>query len=576
MKKTKIYIGLILLVLCVGFLSIGVFALNKGNNVISGKIRVNATPNEVEITGYVNNQEVAYFNSVRGGITWEEGLKDLTFKLENINNIFQAEDIVVTVKIKNKSTKQLGAYFYNKNDNKDGFATGADIKTEDTTNSKITTVLSSYSFISANDDNGVNTTNDEVYMDIIFRANQFIDEEETLAFNYVLNIEEYVPNTEFLNNDGVTYVSVLPAGTSPTSKGINSFSDTLIKVPYGIASVPAYAFASNVTHVVLPHSVQTISRDAFRGTMASPSSVVAISAPKVTSVQAYAFYNCTSLAFINMPEVTEIGFSGFYNNSATKVIVAPKLITVNQNAFYNNVAIQKVILPKLQTIFSSGFSGCSNLEYIKAQELENVYSHAFYNNLRLQIVDAPMNVIKESAFEGCEVLSNISLSDVTQIGSYSFSGCVSLASMSMPNVLTVGDYAFDGCTLLAEVVLPSVTEVGAGAFEYCTNLKVLSAPNVQTIFERAFAGCSKLTTATILGATKICTKAFDKCSSLKEVEVGSSLQQVGENVFLSCHDDLVVYCNLNYSAFQQVENYQKIINFAKVVLTDQVIEKGAI
>lgn len=82
-------------------------------------------------------------------------------------------------------------------------------------------------------------------------------------------------------------------------------------------------------------------------------------------------------------------------------------------------------------------------------------------------------------------------------------------------VTSIGAYAFRCFQNLVDVTIPdTVTSIGERAFDTCWNLSEISLPNsITSIGEGAF--CS---------------------TALKSLSIGSKVQNIDENVFLSCHD----------------------------------------
>ncbi|MDE7079606.1 MAG: leucine-rich repeat domain-containing protein, partial [Clostridia bacterium] len=108
---------------------------------------------------------------------------------------------------------------------------------------------------------------------------------------------------------------------------------------------------------------------------------------RVTSIDSYAFYDCSSLTSIKIPRgVTSIGNSAFDGCSSLTSIEIPSSVTsIGEYAFY----------------------GCSNLTNIE--------------------IPSGVTSIGKYAFYGCSNLTNIEIpSSVTSIGSFAFSYCSSL------------------------------------------------------------------------------------------------------------------------------------------------------
>ena len=123
------------------------------------------------------------------------------------------------------------------------------------------------------------------------------------------------------------------------------------------------------------------------------------------------------------------------------------------------------------------------------------------------------NVIPLCAFNDMDLEQVVLPSGVTGIGRAAFAGCKRLTDITLPATLdSIGNYAFAGCESLTSVTLPAQVEhVGCGAFMRCTSLTSLTVEPM-----------SRLRT---IDAT-----ALMDCPSLTTIELGESLQQMGERV----------------------------------------------
>ena len=72
---------------------------------------------------------------------------------------------------------------------------------------------------------------------------------------------------------------------------------------------------------------------------------------------------------------------------------------------------------------------------------------------------------------------------------------VELKKVGVYRVTSIGESAFEGCSLLSDVTIPaSVTSIGESAFEGCSSLESITIPaSVKSIGMHAFKGCSSLT-----------------------------------------------------------------------------------
>jgi hypothetical protein len=97
---------------------------------------------------------------------------------------------------------------------------------------------------------------------------------------------------------------------------------------------------------------------------------------KITSVGAYAFYNCTKLTSIYLPNVTTADAYAFAICGA-EVINLPKLTTLNGNDYAYNFGscpnLTTLIVPELRRTAGESISGCPKLTTFVATKLQEIY-----------------------------------------------------------------------------------------------------------------------------------------------------------------------------------------------------------
>ena len=183
----------------------------------------------------------------------------------------------------------------------------------------------------------------------------------------------------------------------------------------------------------------------------------------------------------------------------------------------------------------------------------NIVSNVYENGKGVITFDAPVTLIGEGAFEGCDRLASITIPNgVTLIGEDAFEGCSSLVSITIPDSVTsIEEESFVGCEnlvgfygkyatpdnrcLVVNGVLISFAPVGVAEY---------TIPNSATsIGSCAFYGCYNLASVTIPNSvTSIGDYAFDECSSLTSVTVPNSVTLIGYGAFQNCSSLTSVYC----------------------------------
>ena len=174
------------------------------------------------------------------------------------------------------------------------------------------------------------------------------------------------------------------------------------------------------------------------------------------------------------------------NTTVTSVTFAAEsqLTSIEIFAFFNCSNLTSVTLPNSVTSMQAAFSGCTSLTSVNVP-----------TGLTGQVA---------GAFEGCTSLTSITIPagiTTTQLNAM-FLNCTSLTSVTILANLTVISYnMFSGCTSLAGITIPNtVTTIRETAFSGCTSLTSITIPNSVTTIERnPFGGCTGLTSVTFEG-----------------------------------------------------------------------------
>ena len=281
----------------------------------------------------------------------------------------------------------------------------------------------------------------------------------------------------------------------------------------------------------------------------------------VTSIGAYAFYNCTELETVSLPESLKV---------------------IGRDSFSGCEAIQGVYLTdvtswcdvKFYDVSSNPLYYAENL-YLNGEVVGNLYipdvvkkvgELAFYNLDCITSVTFADSVtqIGDFSFYGCDKLNNIILGHTVEvIGNYAFAECNAIEKISIPDSVTeIKQSAFYNCDFLNSVTIGNgVENIGNAAFEHCASLSdVILGDNLQTIGEFAFCNCDALQNITIPEkVVGIGSSAFRFCDTIERIDIPASVTQIGSEAFAACvglqaievHQENSFYCSENGVLFNK-------------------------
>lgn len=234
-------------------------------------------------------------------------------------------------------------------------------------------------------------------------------------------------------------------------------------------------------------------------TFAEQASLTGIHIPNsVTSIDNYAFDNCTSLTSITIPNsVTSIGSYAFAGcTSLESVTIGDSVTSIGDAAFYYCTSLESITVDEGNTKYHS-----------KNNCLIETESKTLVLGCKNSIIptDGSVTSIGDAAFAYYTSLTSITIPDsVTSIGDDAFIGCSKLTDIEIPDsVISINDNAFASCTSLASITFgenSGLTSIGEGAFVSCTGLTSIVIPHsVMNIDDWAFGYCNSLTNITYNG-----------------------------------------------------------------------------
>lgn len=270
-----------------------------------------------------------------------------------------------------------------------------------------------------------------------------------------------------------------------------------------------------------------------------------------------------SVSSVSLPStLIKIGSSCFKNSRITSIHLPEGLKSIGHDNFPSS--LQSLNIPKnIKEFFIDNVAGCSDLKEITVDENNKFYKAKdgiLYNFDMTEILFCP------NAKTGKVIIPN----NVTRIGNYCFAKCQSLDMVIIPtSVVEIGDYAFQGIKINKLNIRNSVKSIGVGCFaeavvseEFKFSSLVLTIPRgafesfecqpalnfierLEIIETDAFNSCSDSAlpqTISLYKIREIQNCAFQSTRNVTNIELFSSLDNLGDNIFDDCNDSLVVRC----------------------------------
>ena len=324
--------------------------------------------------------------------------------------------------------------------------------------------------------------------------------------------------------------------------------------------------------------------------------VTHISIGSVSSIGAFAFYNCK--ATFNTDGWTDtrtIGQSAFYGCTGLgEIVICSGVTSIGQNAFYgcSNVKAIEYLARTCGDFTASPFGNLGvkgDVNITIGSNVTKIPAYLFHNlgsNFKIQTLPQSVQTIGKYAFANSSIaLPDINISSLRTIGESAFSGS-KVQNVTISNQVTdIGSSAFYNCTNLSHVVFNAAsfkdldssktifsTGSGNASFEIGENVKkvpayllygasvfskVTGCANVTTIGDSAFERCTADFDVNLQNCTTIGEAAF-RDSGLVEITIPQGVKSIGAGAF---------DCNgLSYVAFN-AENCRDVIGMTSVFST---------
>jgi len=338
-------------------------------------------------------------------------------------------------------------------------------------------------------------------------------------------------------------------------------------IPDGVKIIGESAFSGEMSNydsinsIIIPNSVEIISRCAFYGT-----DIENITIPNsVTTIDESAFERCTNLISVSIPDsVTYIGEDAFYLcQRLSQINWNVKQIDTNSYVFSGDIGIYSdgitVTLGDNVEKVPSSFLASSNIKNVYiSSNVKSIGQYSFSSSNDFDFFVDASNTIYSSydgilfnkekteiiKFAKSKTYPEYSIPDsVTEINNYAFSKCGSLTTITIPDsVKEIGDYAFSNCDSLTEITISeNVKSIGDKAFFSCPALRQINW-NAKSGEDFSYGSEMFSSAGTESGGIcitfgnaveKIPSYLF-KAVSIKEINIGENVTDIGEYAFYGC------------------------------------------
>jgi hypothetical protein len=179
----------------------------------------------------------------------------------------------------------------------------------------------------------------------------------------------------------------------------------------------------------------------------------------------------------------------------------------------------------------------------------------FRGSKKLISIDIPSNCehIVDRAFEQCDNLKNVELSNIKKIDDFAFKDCISLTSFTIPDSIEIlGDGIFSGCTNI-EIFRGKFTSYDGKAVVYNDKLICISPiiegeieiseidEKINRLGKYSFHKCENIKKVYIpSNIISISNNVFDGCKNLSEVHFSGYPPIIGNDVFKDVNDDFKI------------------------------------
>lgn len=309
----------------------------------------------------------------------------------------------------------------------------------------------------------------------------------------------------------------------------------------------AFWNCETLEYVFVPEGVTSIGSAAFCDcielrTVMLPSTLTSLAGHSI-------FAGCVSLEQCDIPDgVTKIGEGCFNNCFKLKSVVIPSGLTeIPQYFCFFCTSIESVVIPnKVRRIASMAFYHCTGLADVQFAKRPIRIDDDAFSYTALESVSLPEDVIfgvsggDGGAFSNTALKSIVFPKGAVHMYTSLLSRCEELESVELVKGIGLYDRMFYGCLKLRSITIPEGTRLtgrnNSWIFAFCRSLTEIELPSsIENVGDGWFYGCERLERVALPdGITSIGGVAFRNCNSLKELTIPDSVTGIGNGAFSGC------------------------------------------
>ncbi len=158
------------------------------------------------------------------------------------------------------------------------------------------------------------------------------------------------------------------------------------------------------------------------------------------------------------------------------------MIEIGDKVFADNLFIKKLVIPEsVKSLGNKMCYGAKNLEeVVLPNNITVIPDYAFENCSSLTNINIPTSLvqIRANAFSQTALKEFIAPESLKEIWLYAFKDAKELRNVELKNVTEIGDMVFENCEKLESIVIPeTLEEIGASVFGGCSSLQDIDLPN---------------------------------------------------------------------------------------------------